>query len=100
MTEFFEKQGISFVVLDQQIDTTTPTGTLMFHILSAIGEFERQLINERIKEGIEKAKEKGVRFGRKNKLIPKQLLEFQREFENPNENGYCKEVRLESGNGV
>ncbi len=83
MTESFEKQGISFVVLDQQIDTTTPTGTLMFHILSAIGEFERQLINERIKEGIEKAKEKGVRFGRKTKLTPKQRLEFQCEFENP-----------------
>jgi DNA invertase Pin-like site-specific DNA recombinase len=55
----------------------------MFHVLSAIGEFERELINERVKEGIEKAKEKGVRFGRKSKLSPEQLLAFQHEFNNP-----------------
>lgn len=79
----FEKQNIGFVVLDQQIDTTTPTGKLMFHVLSAIGEFERELINERAKEGIIKAKAKGVRFGREPKLTPEQLLEFRREFENP-----------------
>jgi DNA invertase Pin-like site-specific DNA recombinase len=83
MTESFEKQNIGFVVLDQQIDTTTPTGRLMFHVLSAIGEFERELINERVKEGIEKAKEKGVRFGRKSKLSHEQLLAFQHEFNNP-----------------
>jgi DNA invertase Pin-like site-specific DNA recombinase len=85
MTESFEKQGIGFVVLDQQIDTTTPTGRLMFHVLSAIGEFERELINERVKEGIEKAKVKGVQFGRKNKLTPEEILEFKREFNNPPE---------------
>ncbi len=83
ITESFEKQNIGFVVLDQKIDTTTPTGRLMFHFLSAIGEFERELINERVKEGIERAKDKGVRFGRKTKLTSEQLLEFQREFENP-----------------
>jgi DNA invertase Pin-like site-specific DNA recombinase len=47
IAESFEKQSIGFVVLDQQIDTTTPTGRLMFHVLSAIGEFERCLIDER-----------------------------------------------------
>jgi DNA invertase Pin-like site-specific DNA recombinase len=71
------------VVLEQQIDTTTPTGKLMFHVLSAIGEFERELINERVKEGIEQAKAKGVVFGRKSKLTPDRLLAFRREFENP-----------------
>jgi DNA invertase Pin-like site-specific DNA recombinase len=50
ITKRFEKENIGFVVLDQQIDTTTSVGRLMFHILSAIGEFERELINERIKE--------------------------------------------------
>lgn len=71
------------MVLDQQIDTTTPTGKLMFHVLSAIGEFERELINERMKEGVAKAKSKGMRFGRAPKLTPEQLLAFRREFENP-----------------
>jgi DNA invertase Pin-like site-specific DNA recombinase len=50
ITKRFEKENIGFVVLDQQIDTTTSVGRLMFHILSAIGEFERELINERVKE--------------------------------------------------
>ncbi|CAG1772173.1 DNA-invertase hin [uncultured bacterium] len=85
IVESFEKEGIGFVVLDQQIDTTTPTGRLMFHVLSAIGEFERELINERVKDGISKAKDKGVRFGRKAKLTPEQLIEFKREFESPPE---------------
>jgi len=79
----FENQGIGFVVLDQQIDTTTATWKLMFHVLSAIWEFERELINERVKEGIAKAKIKGTHFGREPKLTPEQLLEFRREFENP-----------------
>jgi DNA invertase Pin-like site-specific DNA recombinase len=83
ITSEFEKQGIGFVVLDQQIDTTTPTGKLLFYVLSAIGEFERELINERVKEGISKAKLKGVRFGREPKLSPEKLIEFRREFNNP-----------------
>lgn len=55
----------------------------MFHVLSAIGEFERELINERAKEGIAKAKAKGVGFGRKPKLPPEKIVQFRREFENP-----------------
>lgn len=83
MVRSFESQGIGFVVLDQNIDTTTPAGKLMFHILSAIGEFERELINERVKEGVAKAKAKGVRFGRVPKLTSKQIEAFRREFESP-----------------
>jgi DNA invertase Pin-like site-specific DNA recombinase len=97
MTESFEKQNIGFVVLDQQIDTTTPTGRLMFHVLSAIGEFERELINERVKEGIEKAKAKGVRFGRKNKLTPEAILEFKREFNNPPEGATKTDIAKKYG---
>jgi DNA invertase Pin-like site-specific DNA recombinase len=85
IVELLEKKRIGFVVLDQSIDTTTSTGRLMFHVLSAIGEFERELINERVKDGIEKAKEKGVKFGRKAKLTPEQLEQFRLEFENPPE---------------
>ena len=85
IVELLEKKRIGFVVLDQHIDTTTPTGRLMFHVLSAIGEFERELINERVKDGISKAKNKGVKFGRKAKLTPEQLEQFRCEFENPPE---------------
>lgn len=51
----------------------------MFHVLSAIGEFERGLIDERTKI----AKERGVQFGRKSKLTPEQLEAFRLEFANP-----------------
>ena len=43
--------GVDLVVLDQQIDTTTPSGRLLFHVLAAIAEFERDLIRERTLAG-------------------------------------------------
>jgi DNA invertase Pin-like site-specific DNA recombinase len=64
----FEKEGIHLIVLDQHIDTSTPTGRLMFNMLAAIAEFENDLRTERQVEGIAKAKEKGVKFGRPSKL--------------------------------
>lgn len=68
-----ESKGVDLVVLDQQIDTTTPTGRLTFHLLGAIGEFERELIASRCSEGRLRAKEKGVRFGRKPVLSESQV---------------------------
>ena len=72
-----ERKGVDFIVLDQSIDTTTPAGRLTFHLLGAVAEFERDLISERQVEGIEKAKQKGVRFGRKNKLTDTQIEELR-----------------------
>jgi DNA invertase Pin-like site-specific DNA recombinase len=63
-----ERKKVDLVVLDQKIDTTTATGRLTFHLLGAVAEFERDLINERRNEGMERAREKGVKFGRKAKL--------------------------------
>lgn len=71
-----DRKGVDFVVLDQSIDTTTPAGRLTFHLLGAVAEFERDLIAERRTEGIEKAKAKGVRFGRKPKLTPLEIQEM------------------------
>lgn len=53
---------VDLVVLDQSIDTGSPTGRLLFHMLAAIGEFERDLIKERAAEGIARAKAAGVKF--------------------------------------
>ena len=64
-------------MLDQKIDTTTPTGRLTFHLLGAVAEFERDLITERRNEGMEKAKERGVRFGRKPKLSEAEAEELR-----------------------
>lgn len=64
ITEQLQTKSIDLVVLDQAIDTTTPTGKLMFHMLGAVAEFERALAEERRNEGIARAKAMGVRFGR------------------------------------
>tara|TARA_R110002111_G_scaffold115634_4_gene176593 strand:+ start:704 stop:1279 length:576 start_codon:yes stop_codon:yes gene_type:complete len=66
----FQTEGIELIVIDQSIDTSTSTGRLMFNMLSCIAEFENDLRSERQKEGIAKAKEKGVKFGRRSKLTP------------------------------
>jgi DNA invertase Pin-like site-specific DNA recombinase len=59
-----EALGVDLVVTDQEIDTTTPAGRLMFHVLSAIAEFERDLIRERVIAGIRRARAQGGRIGR------------------------------------
>ena len=77
ITKTLELKGVDFIVLDQSIDTTTPAGRLTFHLLGAVAEFERDLISERQAEGIQKAKQKGVKFGRREKLSPQQVSKMQ-----------------------
>lgn len=77
ITKTLDRKGVDFIVLDQSIDTTTPAGRLTFHLLGAVAEFERDLIAERRNEGIEKAKQKGVKFGRREKLTASQLQELR-----------------------
>jgi DNA invertase Pin-like site-specific DNA recombinase len=60
----FEALGIGLIVLDQAIDTTTPSGRLLFHVLGAIAEFERDLIRERTAAGVRAARRRGKRIGR------------------------------------
>lgn len=64
----FQNENIDLVVLDQNIDTRTSTGRLMFNMLASIAEFENDLRTERQAEGIAKAKQNGVKFGRPPKL--------------------------------
>ena len=53
LADELRERGVGLVVLKQQIDTTTPTGRLAFHILGAIDEFQRELIVEGTREGLE-----------------------------------------------
>ncbi|MEE9445377.1 MAG: recombinase family protein [Cocleimonas sp.] len=64
----FQHEKIDLQVLDQNIDTSTSTGRLMFNMLASIAEFENDLRTERQSEGIAKAKENGVKFGRPPKV--------------------------------
>ena len=62
--ERLDAKGVGLKVLDQAIDTTTPTGRLMFNMLGAIAQFERELIRERMLVGVAKAKAEGKYKGR------------------------------------
>lgn len=74
------KKGVDLIVLEQDIDTSSASGKLMFHMIAAFAEFERDLINERCSEGRERAKEKGVKFGRKPTLSKSQIENLKAEF--------------------
>jgi DNA invertase Pin-like site-specific DNA recombinase len=63
----FEALKVDLVVLDQAIDTTTPAGRLLFHMLAAIAEFERDLIRDRVLAGLRRARAEGQHLGRPRK---------------------------------
>jgi DNA invertase Pin-like site-specific DNA recombinase len=69
MVREFEALGVDLVVLDQAIDTTTPSGRLLFHVLASISEFERDLIRDRVLAGLRRAKAQGVRLGRPRVVV-------------------------------
>jgi DNA invertase Pin-like site-specific DNA recombinase len=63
MVREFEALGVDLVVLDQAIDTTTPSGRLLFHVLASVAEFERDLIRDRVHAGLRRARAQGKRLG-------------------------------------
>ena len=67
-------RGVGFASISESIDTTTPGGKLFFHMMGALAEFERDLIVERTKAGIEAARQRGQHLGRPNKLNTTQLM--------------------------
>src|SRR5215472_16831834 len=69
-----EVLGIDLVVLDQAIDTSTPSGRLLFHVLGSIAEFERDLIRERTSAGLRAAKRRGARIGRPGVTVDRVVL--------------------------
>lgn len=70
LAEDLRERGVGLKVIKQQIDTNTPTGRLVFHILGAIDEFQRELIVEGTHEGLAAARARGRLGGRKPSLSP------------------------------
>lgn len=68
-----EGQGVGFRSLTEAIDTTTPGGRLIFHIFGALGQFERDLIRERTRAGLDAAVVRGRRGGRKPVVTEEKL---------------------------
>ena len=62
--EMLKSLGIDFVSLSEQVDTSTPTGKMVFTVLRAVAELERSLIAERVRAGIRNARAKGKTLGR------------------------------------
>ncbi len=61
--------GVAFVSLRDNLDLSTPSGRLMFQIIGAMAEFERALIQERVKAGLRNAQAKGKRLGRPRRVV-------------------------------
>jgi DNA invertase Pin-like site-specific DNA recombinase len=68
-----EKRGAGFRSLQESIDTTTSGGRLIFHVFGALAEFERNLIRERTRAGLEAARARGRKGGRPRKLDAKKI---------------------------
>ena len=63
-----EERGVDFRSITEELDTKTPGGKMVFHVMGAMAEFERDLIRERSIAGVKRAQERGVRFGAKPKI--------------------------------
>lgn len=71
-------RGIDLQVLDQGIDTSTPGGRLFFSILGALAEFERELLSERTRDGLEAARARGRKGGRRPVMTPEKAAAARR----------------------
>jgi len=72
--EDLKARRIGFASLTEAIDTSTPSGMLVFHIMSSIAEFERNLIRERSMEGLKAARSRGRIGGRPRKMDQKDIV--------------------------
>jgi len=61
--------GVAFISPRDNLDLSTPSGRLMFQIIGAMAEFERALIQERVKAGLRNRKAKGKRIGRPRRIV-------------------------------
>jgi DNA invertase Pin-like site-specific DNA recombinase len=62
--EQFRTLNVGFISLQEQFDTSTPIGLAMFTIIGAMAQLERDIIRERVKAGLDRARARGVRLGR------------------------------------
>ena len=79
-----KSRGVDFISLTESIDTTTPGGKLIFHLMGALAEFERDLIRERTNAGLAAARARGRRGGRPRRLLTDGKVDLARRlYEDP-----------------
>ncbi len=76
--EQFQALGVDFISLSESVDTSTPTGKMIFTVLGAVAELERSLIVERVKAGLRNARAKGKRLGRPPIFVSQNRIETLR----------------------
>jgi DNA invertase Pin-like site-specific DNA recombinase len=72
--EEFRNLGIDFVSYQENIDTSSPLGSAIFTIISAVAQLERDIIAERVKAGLRRAKENGKKLGRPKSLADPEIV--------------------------
>jgi DNA invertase Pin-like site-specific DNA recombinase len=79
--ELFRTLGIAFVSCTEAIDTSLPHGEMLFQIIGAIAQWERSLIVERVKAGLQHARSQGRRLGRPplRRLTPEEVMKLRKE---------------------
>lgn len=69
-----EALGVAFASLRDNLDLSTPAGRMLFHVIGAMAEFERSLIQERVKPGLRRARAKGNRLGRPTVIVDRSRI--------------------------
>ena len=78
----FKEKKIQLFIVNQQIDTSSATGFMFFSIMTSIANYERELISERVKSGLQNAKRKGIVLGRRTNLTPEveeEIIQLKKE---------------------
>ena len=76
--ESLRERGVGFRSLTENIDTTTPSGELIFHMFAVLAQFERNLIRERTRAGLDIAKARGRKGGRRPVVTPEKLAKARK----------------------
>jgi len=76
--EEFKNLGIDFVSYQENIDTSSPLGSAIFTIISAVAQLERDIIAERVKAGLRRAKENGKKLGRPRVSVDTEKIHWLR----------------------
>jgi len=95
LTELFQSKGVNLVSLKESLDTNTSTGKLLFTLMSAIAQFERDTIAERTKEGLQVARARG-RLGGRPKTDSKKIAKAVKLYNT----GDCTVKEIEDLTGV
>lgn len=93
-----DDKGVNFRSLTEGIDTSTPAGRLIFHVIGALAQFERDLVVERTREGVRARIARGLPHGGQTKMTPEmraKVLGMMREGKGVTE--ICKALKISSG---